>query len=469
MNLADADFSVSIRQPVQSNYVIPLYPEATENVPNFEQPIASQNFDDCVKNEDSSIENLSLTKSKDFKPDLIESNADLVSNLNEHIRSERHLPDIASTDIEVKDEKVNFDLISNSVDHEPEPADVIGADKQEFIRFPDTSDVSDSELHQYLEELDQSESATENQSSIRADEDKLSNITEDDSKVLIKVESEHQLHWETTQVAVNETECSAKLSKDVENTDDYGGNTTLRLDISTGDVTIEARDPVETPMSEDMKTESSLVDLTDSMDVGNDSDSIETKILTEESSVDFDCKQAEVVVSECVASNEALKDVQPLVEESLSETNDSSAVSEITNESSLDSGDEGSLKCENDDTKQMEPNVGCTHDAVDKEPISSADSTRSDTETAEVSISVISSDNQVPSSESNYQILDSKAAISTFERTCDGAAIAGCSKEDSESATTSDNEETPKLQRPDSLNLAHTTQTSEMSSTSAGW
>lgn len=472
MSLADADFSVSPRQPVQSNYVIPLYSEATENVPVFDQPVHSKNVSDSV-NEPPSIENPKLSKSKEFKPDIIESNADLSSSSNNYIRAERHLPDIASADTEVKDEKVNFDLIYNSVDREYESIDS-GADKpQDVLRFPITSDVSDSELHQYLEELDQCEFATENQNRNEVREENTlleSNVDESSDKVLIKVEpvEPERLYLEESQVAVNENE-SISTDEEIE-TNAVGGKMTLCLDTSTGDVmTIESSECVEMPISEDVKTESSMVDLTDSADLGNDSDSIETKILTEESSVDFDSKHTEAMVSESVTSTEAQKsDAQPLVEDSETNDCDSSAISEMTNESSLES-EEGGSKFESDVIDAAEPkkNVGYKQiDATADKELS--EGTKVDKQTAEVSTSIISSDNQVPSSETNYQILDSRAAISTFERSCDDGAVAGCSKEESESATDCEIETKPKLQRPDSLNLTHTTQPSEMSSTSAG-
>lgn len=458
---------------MQSNYVIALYPEATENAPVFDQPAPLKGVGDSV-NDDSSIDSPTYSKSKEFKPDLIESNADLVSNSNEYVRGERHLPDIASANIEVKDEKVDFDLIYNSVDHESET--VIGeADKsQDILRFPITSDVSDSELHQYLEELDQCEFAAENQNGneIREEEPLLeSNVDDNSDKVLIKVEPK-LLYLEKSQVMVNEKE--SVTADNEEKTSEVGSKMTLCLDTSTGDVTtIESSECIETPVSEDVKTESSIVDLTDSADVSNeDSDSIETKILTEESSVDFDSKHLETTVSDSVTSTEAQKtDAQPLVKESPSESNDcdSSAISEMTNESSLES-EEGGLKCESDLIDSEEPKTSSvsysdTDATVDKEP---SEGTIVDKQTAEVTTSVISSDNQVPSSESNYQILDSRAAISTFERTCDDGAVAGCSKEENEDTMGSENETKPKLQRPDSLNLTHTTQPSEMSSTSAG-
>lgn len=456
MSLADADFSVSPRQPVQSNYVIPLYSEATENVPVFDQPISSKDVNDSIDKR-LSIENPTLLKGKEFKPDLIESNADLSSSSNDYVRAERHLPDIASADIEVKDEKVNFDLIYNSVDRECEPDS--GADKQQdVLRFPVTSDVSDSELHQYLEELDQCEYADKNEVS---DEETLpeSNVDESSDKILIKVEPVEHLYLEKSQVAVNDS-----ISDEEVETNEIDARSTLCLDTSTGDVTtVASSECAEIAMSDDVKTESSIVDLTDSADVGNDSDSIETKILTEESSVDFDSKQA--TVSESVT--EAQKtDAQPLMEDSESNECDSTAISEMTNESSLES--DGS-KCESDviDSEEPKESVGYSQVdvTVDKQP---AEGTKVDKQTAEVSSNVISCDNQVPSSETNYQILDSRAAISTFERSCDDGAVAGCSKEESESATNSENETKPKLQRPDSLNLTHTTQPSEMSSTSAG-
>lgn len=169
MNLADADFSITAKPVVleKNDSISPLTVKTAIKKSNYESEPELQ-----PANIDYSFTYNSSDKS-DFKPDLIESNADFCSKLGDLGGVERNLPDIASANITSvkkaelvigKGEKSSLDrhenaldgnVVNNSSTLKTNPSIALSCKK--VISFQMSDDVTDYALTQYLEELVESE------------------------------------------------------------------------------------------------------------------------------------------------------------------------------------------------------------------------------------------------------------------------------------------------------------------------
>ncbi len=407
----------------------------------------AENADDVKTDDDFSLPNFTLPKNREYRPDLIESNTDVCSNLTEFGRAERHLPDIASANIEPKDENANFDLICDSVDREARDEEP----RKEVIRFPIASDVPEDELHQYLEELEESvsEEATDSQF-LAADVGSVEATSrgevtyEEGNKISIAVEADSsrgekaKVNQEIEEISKTEAE-RALVAEEVDNAEGADIEN-LAADVADGlkvEYVIEA-------------TPGSVEDSTGGF---------------EETEVNFEDDESR--------RNEMASEFEELTTDSNSEecnlnSADAATACEVDHSVDLESRVEPNLLVdkESEIEEKSISDRGTDVNDVNELP---RDRLEAEMDVRNVTPSECTQDGSVQASDTNYQILDSRMAISTFDVNESASSAVIAENGDSDAGEQADKtSERPKLQRPDSLNLLHTTQNSEMSSTSAG-
>lgn len=470
MILADADFSVSAGRPSSQDYSSSSnYSDSSNN----ESTVVTSD-DSLPNNTSDNHRSIFSFKNKDFKPDLIESNSDTCSSVKELDRFERHLPDIASADVDIKDEKVNFDLINNSITPIINSS-VAESKPQDVVRFPSASELSENELRLYLEELEEREFSDSDMvskinvsaSEIHSDSN-YSAYSSKETKEIIKSEkykcvdeSDVEVEENNTSTPLNDTERVAEDSeKFFSNSNNHDSmtqsgtsdsfsmeeevtkNSLLESTFNTDEVSV-VNDFVNDKLSEKEKNIISETDVTDGC-VNKNADVSKSETVMSETGTSDDhnsgehdgCESVEMLYPPTVSSDDS-QHINITVNQKFEEFS-----SDITIESNS--------KIKESDKIQID-NTYCLN-IIDKDHVKSVQ------------------DRSVPISDNSYQVLDSKTAISTLEGTVEDEIRPGPSNsQENMNINTTDKMNTqPKLQRPDSLNLTHTTQTSDVSSTSAG-
>lgn len=469
MILADADFSVSAGRPSSQDYSSSSnYSDSSNN-----KSTVVTSDESLPKSTNDNNPSIFSFKNKDFKPDLIESNADTCSSLKESDLFERHLPDIASADV-IKDEKVNFDLINNSITPVINSF-VVESKPQDVVTFPSVSELSDNELRIYLEELEEREFSDNDMvskinvsaSEIHGDSN-YSAYSIKETEGIIKSEkykyvdkSDSKVEENKTCTSLNDTECVAEDGeKFLSNSDNHDSmtqsgtsdsfsmeeevtkNSLLESTSNTDEVSV-VKDFVNDKLSEE---ENNIVSETDVTDVcmNKNAEISKSEIVMSETETSDDHNSSEHDICESVVV------LSPPTVSSDDSQHRNITVDQKFEEFSSDITIASDSKMKESDKVQID-NTYCLN-IIDKEHVKNVQ------------------DRSVPISDNRYQVLDSKTAISTLEGTVEDDIRPGPSNsQENMNINTTDKMNTqPKLQRPDSLNLTHTTQTSDVSSTSAG-
>lgn len=463
VTLADADFSVSPRPSSIQLRSSPANSSAGSDVErsalvNENSPVERD------ENESSLDSNITLSKiGKELKPDLIESNADLCSTLNEFNRIERRVPDVASANIESEEDTCDFKLSNDSdelecVENVDDTLEGSSRSKstdfgKEVISFViKDDDVTESELHQYLEELEQGEFGGEQ---IPSKDSTRETNSDENNKISIKVESQSSAYLDQSEIKVEE---ATNTKVDATSNESSEERTTLHLNTCTGDVTTYV--VTESDPSVDIEIKTNVLSIENCV---NDENDVNSKDSTQESAYTSETEVSSVDFDETARSESFEND---LITNSDSEMANDPKYGDSTISTDLDEElDESNPFRE----ARIDPTVE-QFDQHSSGQIVETEAKRSDDENLlEHEMSADMSSN-IRSSDTNYNILDSKTAISTFDSINEGETNSSRTQR-----TDSDDEQSecsvgiePKLKRPDSLNLAFTTQPTEMSSTSAG-
>jgi len=456
INLTDSSFAITSPPPsvqTQSRYSPP--PDDSETGINFNALHGENDVCTMTNDKDLSVNNF---KSKEFKPDLIKSNSDICSSLNQFDRFERHLPDIASTDVEVKiDEKVDFDLITNSVAGNVDSSSNV--DTSTTTTGPETPSLGTDWQH------------------LQEEYNKLTKIYENcANKLLIEVPSATEIgsYKERNEIEINDlSNNTAAENKEAVGCPLEGGErTSLNLDTYTGNVAVV--EIVDKSDSDDNETESSMLEATsttsteDTFNINNEIvvDRISIKKPTESSiettgissfggNVASDAMVCEVDESENSSATNNVVEQMLQTEHNAVEKDNCSVISEPTVVSEITHNEAQIVVSQIDNIdNSLENDVTCP-----KEITVNSQSTGKSTQ--DESISTLNadirrdSDSLLPESENDQ----------TAERLSSSENIV---ENDAGNETNAASTSQMKVQRPDSLALTQTTQNSEMSSTSAG-
>lgn len=231
MNLADADFSVSqisrtCHKAKNNNLLSDRNPDLDQSTDAAEQ--GGSEFIPPIQ-DSASIDysfTFTLNDKNDYKPDLIESNAEICSSSNSFERLERNLPDIASanvvskekdmlahidvdSDADVVESKNQLETTGTGVEVSEDESSTSTHVQPKVISFQISDNVTDDALHQYLEELAENDGINSKNDCIVFDSDRslhtedATEITEDSSYSITELKDDVGNETET------EAECSS--------------------------------------------------------------------------------------------------------------------------------------------------------------------------------------------------------------------------------------------------------------------